>query len=192
MTSQDQRTEIFVALGTALDAWSAVERAVEALFAAISGTEIIVSHTIMASIRSFESRLELCTNMIALMKPAGAYRGFWNKCCRKIRDYELDRNQLAHFTIVEQCGPGAKPALVPYFSAGRMALNVIQKGKRKHKIADLNAQDIVERAQRFGALAYAIEWLGLELHVAMDMMKENPLQPNDLAREFLKPTERNI
>ena len=189
MAESDSTNELMLAVATALDAWSRIEFTLEGIFVLASGMDGERGCIVMASIVALEARLQVCNNLIRTGPLPDNLKLFYSRFYNKTRKEMKKRNELAHFTIITSGGLIPKEAkLLPYFSLGRIALQVTDDVVN---LTELNTANIKERAERFADIGAALRWLHGQMLVEQGKSQENRAPVNDLVQHFLRPDDQN-
>lgn len=188
---KSEHNDLLVSVGHALHSWSMVECALENTFAALSGTDLTKSHLIMGSIIQLETRLRICSNLIADAEVKEHLKTFWTRAADRIARQAEKRNALAHFSLVEEHGPGTTggPTLIPYYSIGRMVLSSSQPKAKRYRIQRLGVPEIIERIGHFNDLTIALYWFSDELGVEQGRLATNIQPVIDLVHHLLRPID---
>jgi hypothetical protein len=143
-----QQYALLAEVGRAITNFSQIESALADVFCALAGLDKFRSEVIMASIVSFEARIQVCNNLVSLHPLEGGLAPIWPKLFKKLSKALAKRNQLAHSTPVF-VNDGV--ALAPYLSAGNLWLG--------RPSANLTVEEIVQRGNSFIELMAALHWL---------------------------------
>lgn len=161
--------------GQALDQWSHVELELASLFQYLTKMpDAMIAQVAVASIKSFDARVQVVNNIIGLVGLPQLHRDYWKWLYNRLTKLAKKRNEIAHFTIVEwgedddMLRKGSEKTiwrLVPYFSLGRMVMEHSE---------GLSAKQIRERGQLFNTLYRDVAWLRFEVQMRRGKPKSRP------------------
>lgn len=121
ISDTSEREAIYHAVGKALDAWTKVEIAIEPLFACLSDADELKAKIAMASIVSFQARLDVCNSLVAQSHASRELRLKWHAITKRMSKKYKRRNEIAHFSVIDwrNADTGAiTTCLIPYWTSG--------------------------------------------------------------------------
>lgn len=150
---QRETDDIARGVGRALSTWTIIETRVTQLFLHISSvSDPNKGYLIIEAIVSFDARLKIVTDLIAVSNWPKVELEMWRKLAKRIRENQSKRNELAHFMLVNTSnGRKTEAVAVPYFSHGKAL-----RGESK----PLRLNEITQREKNFREIAIAVAWFG--------------------------------
>lgn len=189
VTISPEFTELAALVGQALDKWSHVEMELASLFRYLTDIpDQMVAHVAMASIQSFDARVQVCNNLMDVVTTSPLHEAYWKWLYNRLTKLAKKRNEIAHFTIVgwetewlkDEPTPPEKVLwrVVPYFSLGRMIIT------RNNHNEGLSAVQLNERTALFHELWGQVAWLRAEIQVLKGKLKANQIPVPDRVQEL--------
>ena len=164
-------------VGQSLQAWSTVETRLGIMFHIVTDVPSDMAHAIMATIVSFKARIQVCNAAFRFVDMSDIHRAFWNSLYNRLSKQYDRRNELAHFSIIQDGQKNGRLLwwVVPYFSIGSLPDCMDKR---------LSAADIRLRIALFNKLANEIMWLDYEMIVRRGRLAANPLPIPDRVQEL--------